>query len=229
MGFGTLFIGYFLLLNLTYYGITDIIASLIMLLGLYKLSPVNRPFKLSAIVCAVFSVFSLFELVIHGLSMLSIIGNLSALLPYLNMVRLVIVTLVSVSALVGMRDVAIEVGLSALASKCAHLAPVTAAVYALWVLLEAPFVIYFPPSIIGALSLFAILSLLAVIIINLTAIYGCYMKICMPDEKDMPIKESKIGFVREYEKRQQEKSAEYAKYRLERAKKKYEKKGKGKK
>ena len=45
MGFGTLFIGYFLLLNVTYYTFTDIIAALVMAMGLYKLSSVNRQFK----------------------------------------------------------------------------------------------------------------------------------------------------------------------------------------
>ena len=45
MGFGTLFFGYFLLLNITYYSFTDLIAALIAAMGLYKLSSVNRPFK----------------------------------------------------------------------------------------------------------------------------------------------------------------------------------------
>ena len=45
MGFGTLFIGYFLLLNITMPGVSDIIATLVMLLGLYRLQMVNGKFK----------------------------------------------------------------------------------------------------------------------------------------------------------------------------------------
>ena len=62
MGFGTLFIGYFLLLNLTYYGFTDVIAASVMLLGLYKLSGVNKYFKAAAISSGALLVFSLGEL-----------------------------------------------------------------------------------------------------------------------------------------------------------------------
>ena len=50
MGFGTLFFGYFLILNVTYYGFTDAIAAAVMLLGFYKLSTVNSYFKYAAYV-----------------------------------------------------------------------------------------------------------------------------------------------------------------------------------
>jgi hypothetical protein len=41
MGFGMLFIGYFLLINITYFEYTDIIAAMLMLMAAYKLSFVN--------------------------------------------------------------------------------------------------------------------------------------------------------------------------------------------
>ena len=42
MGFGTLFIGYFLVLNLVNYGATDLIAGIIMMMEFYKLRTVNK-------------------------------------------------------------------------------------------------------------------------------------------------------------------------------------------
>ena len=61
MGFGILFIGYFLILNLTYYGLTDVIAAAVMLLGLYNLSGYNKYFKWAFIATSVFLALSLGE------------------------------------------------------------------------------------------------------------------------------------------------------------------------
>ena len=79
MGFGTLFIGYFLILNITYYSFTDIIAALIMLLGLYKLSTVNKHFKLGTYSCIGFSCFALVELITQLI--ITFIPSLSLLSP----------------------------------------------------------------------------------------------------------------------------------------------------
>ena len=42
MGFGLLFIGYFFLLNLTYFEYTDLLGALVMFLAFYKLQTVNK-------------------------------------------------------------------------------------------------------------------------------------------------------------------------------------------
>ena len=59
MGFGTLFFGYFLLLNIAYNTFTDLIAALIMAMGLNKLSTVNHPFKNGFIASVIFAVIGL--------------------------------------------------------------------------------------------------------------------------------------------------------------------------
>ena len=61
MGFGTLFIGYFLLLNLTYYGFTDLIAAAVLLLGLYRLSRINKHFLAASVVAVLFLIFGFAE------------------------------------------------------------------------------------------------------------------------------------------------------------------------
>ena len=64
MGFGILFIAYFLLLNIAYFSFTDIIAGLALTLALNKLSPVNKYFKYSQIPSGVFSLLGLVELAV---------------------------------------------------------------------------------------------------------------------------------------------------------------------
>ena len=109
MGFGTLFFGYFLILNIAYYGFTDIISALIMLLALSKLAPLYRPFRLAVYADAVFSVFALFELVSQGADFLGI-GFIGGLRPYLAVARYAIISIVTALILLGIREAAEEVG-----------------------------------------------------------------------------------------------------------------------
>ena len=62
MGFGLLFIGYFLLLNLTYYGYTDLICALVMFMALYKLQSVNKYFRFALIPTGLFGAVGMVEL-----------------------------------------------------------------------------------------------------------------------------------------------------------------------
>ena len=88
MGFGTLFIGYFFLINISYFCYTDIIAAMVILLALYKLTPINKPFFYGSICAAVFALFSLFEFVIailgiFGLSISALIQGYIAIPRYI--------------------------------------------------------------------------------------------------------------------------------------------------
>ena len=62
MGFGILFIGYFLFLNIAAPAYTDAIGAVLMLWGLWKLSRLNKPFRYGMIAAAALTVFGLFEL-----------------------------------------------------------------------------------------------------------------------------------------------------------------------
>ena len=223
MGFGTLFIGYFLILNIAYYGFTDVIAALVMLLGLYKLSGVNKPFKYASYTCLGFSVFALAELFIQCASTFFRELDFSEILPYIDVCRIIFVFAVTLFALMGMRDVAGEVGLSALSGKCSRLIPLTAVTLGMWLVLEAPLIVnVLPINLVSILAVITILSFLVLTCIILSAIWGCYMKICMPDQVDMPTKESRFAFVNEYRKREEKKQEEYAKYRIDKKLKKGE-------
>ena len=63
MGFGTLFIGVFLLLNLRYFGYTDILCGVIMLAAFYKLRGVNKFFKAAIFTSIAFCGIGLMEFI----------------------------------------------------------------------------------------------------------------------------------------------------------------------
>ena len=227
MGFGTLFIGYFLLLNLTYYGFTDVIAAAVMMLGLYKLSPVNKYFRYAFISAVAFLGFSFGE---FGIAVYEIfikqIGS-PILVSVMSVIRCICVGALTVLILKGVEEVAKEVEIKDLSVKAARLAMLTAIIYALWITLEAP-IPFIKDVILGMISLIVLLATIALIIVNLSVIYSCYMKICMPGEEVLTDKPSKFAFVNEYRARRAERDKEEQLRRIERLKAKREKR-KGKK
>lgn len=230
MGFGTLFIGYFLILNFAYYGFTDAIAAAIMLLGLHKLSGVNREFRVATVISAVFLALGVLELgceIYAGLFS----GTLApALTVAVAISRHAIIAATTVSTLAGISSVAREVGLSALSARAERLAYATPVVYAVLILLETPLPsIDFLAKAAAVISLLAVLASLALIIANLVTVYTAYMRICMPEDEAMTERRSRIGFVNSMREHEEEKRREYAEYKLERLRRAESKKNKGKK
>ena len=219
MGFGTLFIGYFLLLNLTYYSFTDVIAAAVMLLGLYRLSPVNKYFKAAAVCTCVFLVFSLGEFGIATYELFFRRISSPILVSVMSIVRCLAVGALTVTMLKGIEAVAREVEVEELPKKASRLAIATVVIYALWIILEAP--LSFDSYLLAVLSLITILVTIALLIVNLTVIYSCYMRICMPGNEDITReKPSRFAFVNEYRKRKSERETELAEERDERIKNK---------
>ena len=229
MGFGTLFIGYFLLLNLSYYGFTDAIAAAVMLLALYKLSPLNRFFKIATFISIGFLVFALGDLGVWTYEMFWRSLNIPILHSTIASVRYMFICLISVFMLKGLEDVAKEVDLDAVPEKAARLAILSGAIFSALVLFETVAIETLAIAIISAVCL---LAGFAIIIVNLSVIYSCYMKICMPgDEKGSKTKSttSKFAFVNEYRARKAEREEEMKKEQLEILKKRADKmKGKKK-
>ena len=226
MGFGILFVGYFLILNFAYPAFTDVIAAAIMLYALYKSSGVNRGFKVGAWVCFAFTVFGFAEFIIEGADMFFAIGTPEVLSTVMAAARHLIILLLTVTAMAGIRDVAGEVELYELQTKAKSSITAATAVYALSILLEAAFPSFIPVQVLAYISMITLIATLMLIIFNLTIIYSAYMHICMPEELDDGgvIPESKFGFVNEFRRRQEDKTREYIEYKLEKRKKKAEKK-----
>ncbi len=230
MGFGTLFIGYFLLLNIVYPGITNIIAALIMSLGLYRLSKINKPFKYAFYICIGFAVFSLADFAVTILFMFMPQLSNETVTSYMTMLRLFVTCILTVSFLSGIQDVAIEVDLEKVPKRSRYLMYASLAVYAIYLILTMPAVSYLLPEQVAAvLYVITIFAQFALIILNLYTIFTCYARIGMPGEdKNRGQKPSRFGFVNEYRKHKAEKEQEYADYKLERYRQKQAKK-KGKK
>lgn len=230
MGFGILFVGYFLILNFAYPAFTDVIAAAIMLYALYKLGSVNRGFKVGTWVCLAFAVFGFAEFAIEAADMFFALGAPDQLATAMAAGRHLLVLLLTVTFMTGVKDVAKEVELYELETKAKSSIAAAIVVYALSILLEAALPSFIPVQILAYVSMITLLATLILIIFNLTIIYSAYMHICMPEDlvDDGIVPESKFGFVNEFRRRQEEKTREYIEYKLEKRKKKAEKKQKKK-
>lgn len=226
MGFGTLFFGYFLLLNITYYGFTDIIASLIMLYAFYKLSGVNRGFKRATIATAVFSLYSIYELICAVIDMFFANFDMTSLNSANAMVRSFIICIFTVLMLIGIRDVAREVEMHNLCVRANRAAIVTFIVYGLNIVWQTTDLLGFMDiRIVVIVGYFILLATLLTVTINLISIYSCYSNICMPDDnKPREEKKSRFGFVNAFREHEEQKRREYFEYKLEKSKAKAEKK-----
>lgn len=229
MGFGTLFIGYFFLLNFAYISFTDAICGSIMLYGLYKLSKINKPFGISAIFAAAFTLLGVIELLAWALGLFFPMPTLTVFYSVSSIVRYSLILFTSTFMLYGMRDVAKEVRLLDLSEKCERLSYITAPIYSANILLEIFGLFDLKETqALYTLTAFAIVITLALVALTLIRIYSCYMRICMPSDT-MEEKKSRFSFVNAFRKHEEEKQREYAEYKLQKFKDKLEKKNKGKK
>jgi len=230
MGFGTLFIGYFLLLNIAFFGFTDLIVGLILLLALYKLMPIEQSFKRAAVLLIPFSVLGLFELVLEIYTMFAGEAGLSAVFGIMGMIRYLLLAPISFLILYGIELLAKEVELPALRDKARWVKVASLVAFALSMILEIPGLdSIISPKALAVLSFIVLLGSFILTVIALTAIYSAYMNICMPDESFTADKPSRFGFVNKFREYENQKQQEYAEYRLNKMAEKANKRKKGKK
>ncbi len=226
MGFGLLFIGYFLFLNVTYHSFTDLIAGLITVMAFYKLSTVNKYFKMNIVPSIMFSVFGAFQLFAEfadtfGLAMSDITGYIAA--P-----RFLLIGVLSTVMLLGIEDVAKEVDVPETKHHVKIAKPLTYVIFPVCAILEFPAIQTIIPAGLP-IAIAATVTLIVeffIIIYNLVTVYSAYMRICMPEDIDNDVKDkpSRFGFVNSFRKHEEERSREYAEYKLQKMKKKAEKK-----
>lgn len=216
MGLGTLFIGYFLLLNVTYFGYTDLLSGLIMLMGLYKLRPINKQFKYAFIFASVFSVLGAAELVVSLISTFMPLFKEDSVLLYLTPARYVILTPLSFFVMLGIRDVSAEVGIKFLSKKAGYYAYVSMIAFALAAIFDLPFLTFIPAKALAVIALILLLFIFITVIIDLTVIYKAYLRICMPEDLvyQNTEKKSKFEFVNKFREYEKGKQKEYAEYKL---------------
>lgn len=217
MGFGLLFIGYFFLINITYFEFTDIIGAMIMLMGLYKLSNINRDFRIGAISGGVFALFALGELIFGAIGIFASGIGTERIMPYISFARYCIIFVLTISILRGIYAVAREVDAARLASSARARIPFSV-IYILGALLELPIIGSLLGGAVAYVYFFAVIAVFVFHICNLVTVYRAYMEICMPSEKRT--KEKRHGFADKIFDRIEEREREYTEYKLSRSKKK---------
>ncbi len=222
MGFGTLFFGYFLLLNIVDPFISDLVMALIIMLATYKLSPIMREFKITTIILIPFSVFSLFTLVMRVAALLNFDFSTDTLVMLVGFMRYAFVAAIGFFIFLGIQKLAREVEIKNLEDKSHALKYFNLGVYSALAVLQIPF-----PVTGGAVEAIRIISVIALLLaivacfISLTAIYSAYMHICMPEDlEEKPEKPSKFGFVNKFREHEEEKRREYADYKIDSMRKK---------
>ena len=138
--------------------------------------------------------------------------------------------ILTVFILRGIYEVAREVDATALYKRAKASIPLSA-VYLVFAFADIPEI----ASFLGTTGIYAyiyfalIIVLILAVAYNLITIYRAYMQICMPNELEKEVKQSKFEFVNKFRAYEEKKSREYAEYKLDKMKKKNEKKKNGKK
>ena len=230
MGFGTLFIGVFLLFNLKAPGYTDLLSGAVMLMAFYKLRGVNRYFKAAVIPTAAFCAVGLAEFVQEIAYIFG--GGIDRLEDYVAPIRLLVIGAILIILLYGISDVSEEVELKKTAKGALVFASIAYPIFVLSIITNILYLIFGEHVAIVILRFISVFSILSLLIAALIIIYLAYSNICMPGEenKEYVEKPSKFGFVNRFRTRQEEKNREYAEYRLSQMRKRAERRsGKKKK
>ena len=219
MGFGILFVAYFLFLNIAYFSFTDAILGLVMLLAFNKLSFVNKYFKLAKIPTAVFVLLGLVELIVEVYTMFTPIGELDVYSLTVSATRYLLIGVITVFMLLGIKVLAKEVDISRLERRAQLTIPFSVTVVALSALFEMPFLtLVLNEYTIAYIGVCLLLAFMLTLIFNLTVIYSAYMQICMPSQLVPKEKESRFKFVEKFKAHEEEKRREYIEYKLEKRK-----------
>ena len=225
MGFGTLFIGYFFLVNISYYAYTDIIAAMVMLLGLYKLSEFNKSFKYGSFAAIGFAVVSLAEISISFINILGSFDWTEAVSPYISSVRYTVIFMLSYFILKGIGAISEEVDARALAATAKASFPLSV-IYLVYAAFELPFISAIFGSVVAYIFFALLIAVFAFTISNLVTIYKAYMQICMPEDQKRTTKASKFEFMNKFYDSMEKKSQQYAEYKLKKRQDKNNKRSK---
>ncbi len=224
MGFGILLIGYFLILNLPYYGATDLIAGIIMTMAFYKLRTVNKYFSFAILPSALFAAVGVPELIEMMASLFS--RDLSAILTYTAAPRYLVICILSVLMMKGIEKVSLEVEVYKTAKNARRVQPFIYLVFGGMLIMELPITFGDQSGVLAIVGLVFLLGCFALVLYSTTVIYSAYRWICMPEDVDNEVedKPSRFGIVNSFRSHQEKKSREYAEYKLEKMKNKASKK-----
>lgn len=226
MGFGTLFIGYFLLLNIFNYAYTDLIAALIMALAAYKLSSVSPDFKRGFYLTLPFAALGIYELVTVFMSLFGAPPENAILTGVFGIIRCALVAALSIFFLSGIKKLAEELDIPRLKDKAKTSRLMLSIAYAVALILEIPSLDkIIPPKALAVIALLSLVFTFASLIYALIAIYSAYMYICMPEDLTRQEKQSRFSTVNKFRENEKKRGEEYASYKIEKLSEKSSKKG----
>lgn len=215
MGYGLLFLGYFLLVNITFYGYTDLFCGMVLLYALSRLSVYNKPLRVAFYIAVGFTVYAIPEFLLSLLELfppapLGFINVMDALLP----MRYLLILALTVALLWGVRTMAKEVELTKLSERidCILIVPILANLM-MAVLSIKPLITGMQAQTALGLTLIALTLFLVSVGLTLYSIYTAYMRICLPEDVDMPERPSRFAFINRYRQRRDERAAEEARER----------------
>ena len=224
MGFGILFLGYFLTLNFEYRGVNvppDFLGYIIMIAACFKLSPYSVNFKKTIYSVIPLTVLSFGITVMEVMSAInsSFVFNYIADIRNIKYLLMVVMNYFLLSSLV---DISKEVGRYKITNKCRRNIIITTILIFTVMILTLPFDFPYKDSI----SIMATIVLLNfAVLLNSVQIFSCYMWICYEGDEDMPMREPKDPLSKMIYKTKEEN----AKYKEEKEQKEQHKKRKKKK
>ena len=228
MGFGTFFVGYFFLVNISYFVYTDIIGAMLMLLGLYKLSEYSKSFLTGTFFAAAFALFSMAEI---GFEIAGIftggIGN-AITDSIFTALRYALIFGITFSALSGINEVARGVEAYELAKKASKILPFCA-LYVVFAVCEVSAVSVLLGAALPYVYLVLLTANLVLTTFVLITVHKAFTTICLPsDNNRCAPKKSKFEFVNKFREHEEQKSREYAEYKMQKQAEKQNKKSKKK-
>ena len=224
MGFGILFLGYFLTLNFEFKGINippDFLGYIFMMVACSKLTPYSNNFKYTLRCLIPLTVLS------AGLTTMEVMAAISPNLafPYIAdimNIKYLLMMVLHYLLLKALMDISRDVGRYKITDKCRRNIIISIVMIVLVVLLTLPIPFPFKDSIAWIAT---IVLLNGMVLLNSVQIFSCYMWICYEGDEDMPMKEPKDPLSKIVYKTQKEN----AQYKAEKAAANAEKKKKKKK
>ncbi len=194
MGFGILFLGYFVtaVAGILFPGIAGLFGFLLMAFATLKLSEYQHSFRMPMIACAVAAVISVFMIPndISVFAHFSFPGWYTDSISYADGVREAVKTFFHLTVCLALRDIARDTGEEKLVFSSTR----NAVFYSIYYLLELA--LFIPALSEGAKYLVPVALLLYFVILFMFHVmfFSAYMRICDESDVNMEIKKTNIGW-----------------------------------
>lgn len=223
MGFGILFLGYFLTINFEYKGINlppDFLGYILMMIACSKLAPYSNNFKYTNRCLIPLTVLSV------GITAMEIMAAVSEKLAFayiadIKYIKYLLMLVMHYLLLNALADISKDVGRYKIADKCRRNIVLSIIMILIVLIFTLPFSFPYRYTF-SLLARYILLNF--VVLLNSVQIFSCYMWICYEGDEDMPMKEPKDPLSKIVYKTQKENAEYKAKQAAEKEEKKKNKK-----